>query len=149
MPWLSTKLRIDFSKLIITQGILPLAPGISGSSPKEGKLLFRWTDDSGVGKSRADDQVFVAIYSRQAKKWVFNINAGKRSRGYCIIDLKWFNGKRLQTYIGFVSADGIWVSDSLLCGGGECVLRSIDKRATEEWPFKDLKTKVIYFFFDF
>ncbi len=67
----STKLRIDYSKLVITQGILPLAPDISVSSPKEGKLLFRWTDDSGIGKSRADDQVFVAIYRRRAKKWMY------------------------------------------------------------------------------
>ncbi len=112
----SPKLQIDYSKLIITQGILPLAPGITVSSPKEGKLLFKWTDDSGIGKSRADDQVFVAIYSRKAKKWIFNPNAGQRSRGYCRIDVKWFNNKRLQTYIGFVSADGIWVSDSYYVG---------------------------------
>ena len=107
---------LTMSKLIITQGILPLAPGISVSSPKEGKLLFRWTDDSGIGKSRADDQVFVAIYSRRAKKWIFNLNAGERSRGYCRIDVKWFNSKRLQTYIGFASADFIWVSDSFYAG---------------------------------
>jgi Family of unknown function (DUF6266) len=112
----SPKLQIDYSKLIITQGILPLAPGISVSSPKEGKLLFRWTDDSGIGNSRADDQVFVAIYSRQAKKWVFNLNAGQRSSGYCRIDVKWFNSKRLQAYIGFESSDGIWVSDSFYAG---------------------------------
>jgi Family of unknown function (DUF6266) len=112
----SPRLRIDFSKLVITLGILPLAPGISVSSPKEGKLLFRWTDDSGIGKSRADDRVFVAIYSRQAKKWVFKLDAGERSRAYCRIDVKWFNSKRMQTYIGFVSSDGMRASDSYYAG---------------------------------
>jgi Family of unknown function (DUF6266) len=112
----SSKLQIDFSKLVITQGILPLAPGISVCSPKEGKLLFRWTDDSGIGNSRANDRVFIAIYSRRAKKWVFNLHTGERSKGCCRIDVTWFNSKRLQAYIGFVSADGIWVSDSYYAG---------------------------------
>ncbi len=93
-----------------------LAPGITVSSPKEGKLLFKWTDDSGIGKSRANDQVFIALYSRQAKKWVFNLNAGERSRGYCRIDVKWFTSKRVQAYIGFLSTDYIGYPTAIMRG---------------------------------
>ncbi len=110
------KYRIDYSKLIFSKGNLSVAPGISVSSPKAGKLVFRWTDDSGIGHSRASDQLFVAIFNCTSQSWILKDGAAKRSEGSCSIHIRPSRGKRLQTYIGLVSADGMRVSDSLYLG---------------------------------
>ena len=107
------KFRIDYSKLIFSKGNLPVAPRMSVSSPKAGKLLFRWTDDSGIGRSKGSDQVFVAIFNCASKSWILRHKAAKRSEGSCSIHIKSSVSKRLQTYIGFVSPDGMRVSNSL------------------------------------
>jgi hypothetical protein len=109
-------LRIDYSKLILSMGNLPIAPGISVSSPKAGKLEFCWTDNSGIGKALATDQVFVAVYSRESQRWIYKLNAACRSLGHCRIDIRPIRGKRIQTYIGFVSSDGKRISNSLFMG---------------------------------
>jgi Family of unknown function (DUF6266) len=110
------KYRIDYSKLIFSKGNLSVAPRMSVSSPKAGKLVFRWTDDSGIGRCRANDQLFVAIFNCTSKSWILKQNAAKRSEGFCNIHIKPSISKRLQTYIGFISADGMRVSDSLYMG---------------------------------
>jgi hypothetical protein len=110
------KFRIDYSKLIFTKGNLPVAPRMSVSSPKAGKLVFRWTDDSGIGRSRASDQLFVAIFNCTSKLWILRHHAAKRSEGFCSVHIKTASSKRLQTYVGFVSTDGLKVSDSLYLG---------------------------------
>lgn len=109
-------LRIDYSKLILSLGNLPVAPGISVSSPTSGKLVFCWTDNSGIGKALATDQAFVAVYNRETQRWVYRLNTACRSLGHCRIDIKPTRGKRVQTYIGFISSDGKRVSNSLFTG---------------------------------
>ncbi len=110
------KYRIDYTKLMFSKGNLPLAPRMSVSSPKSGKLVFRWTDDSGIGRSRASDQLFVAIFNCTSKSWILKHNAARRSENCCSIHIGPSRSKRLQTYIGFVSADGLRVSDSFYMG---------------------------------
>jgi Family of unknown function (DUF6266) len=110
------RFRIDYSKLVLSKGNLPIVPRMSVSSPKSGKLVFRWTDDSGIGRSRASDQLFIAIFNCRSKSWILKHNVTKRSAGICTIDIEPFGSKRLQIYIGFVSADGAKVSDSLYMG---------------------------------
>ncbi len=109
-------LRIDYSKLILSLGNLPAAPGISVSSPITGKLVFSWTDNSGIGKALATDQAFVAVYNRESQRWIYKLNAACRSLGHCRIDIKPIKGKRVQTYIGFISSDGKRISNSLFTG---------------------------------
>jgi hypothetical protein len=110
------KFRIDCTKIIFSKGNLPLAPGLSVSSPKSGKLVFTWTDNSGIGKCLASDKVFVAVFNRELKRWIFKSRAADRSTGHCSIGARPFSSKRVQTFIGFVSADGVRVSDSLFMG---------------------------------
>ncbi len=109
-------LRIDYSKLILSLGNLPVAPGISVSSPTSGKLVFCWTDNSGIGKALATDQVFVAVYNRESQRWIYRLNSACRSLGSCRIDIKPTRAKRVQTYIGFISSDGKRISNSLFTG---------------------------------
>jgi hypothetical protein len=63
-------LTLDYGQLIVSKGDLPNAPGISVSSPKDGRLVFRWTDNSGIGKARASDLFnFYLVSSQRAVKW--------------------------------------------------------------------------------
>ncbi len=104
-----SRFRIDYRKLIFSKGNLPVALRMSVSSPEFGKLIFRWTDNSGIHRALPTDRLFVAIFNRESKTWIFNADATKDRHGLFSIHIKY----QLETtagYIGFVSADGKRIS---------------------------------------
>ena len=109
-------LTLDYRQLIVSKGHLSNAPGISVSSPIAGRLVFRWTDNSGIGKARASDLVFVAVFNREFKHWIFAAEIARRSALLCMVDVNPFRFKKVQTYIGFVSEDGELISTSVYAG---------------------------------
>ena len=108
--------KIDFSQLIVSRGDLPNAPGISVSSPKDGRLVFRWTDNSGIGKARASDLVFIAVFNRESKRWIYVVDTARRSAQHCKLDVSSFRFKKVQTYFGLISEYGTRISTSVYVG---------------------------------
>jgi hypothetical protein len=109
-------LKIDYQKLILSKGKLPNAPGMSVCSPKSGKLTLHWTDNSGICRALASDLLFIAVFNRSSQRWLFNVDAAPRSARYYSLDVKAFQGKLVQVYVGFISEDSRQVSSSLYLG---------------------------------
>jgi hypothetical protein len=107
---------VDFSKLVLSKGILPNAGTPVAASTVAGKLAFTWTDNSGTGDALASDMAFVAVFNEALNRWIFSQNTAARNAGTFTLDVSAFSGKPVQTYIGFISADGNSVSDSLFTG---------------------------------
>ncbi len=108
-------LVIDYSKVILSKGPLSNVNPVAAASAVAGKLVFTWTDNSG-GTALPTDTAFVAAYSADLNRWIFAQNTAPRSAGTYSLDVTAFSGKAVQTYIGFVSADGQSVSNSLFTG---------------------------------
>jgi hypothetical protein len=58
----------------------------------------------------------VAVYSEELSNWEYRLDIATRSQGKCEMTLKNFPGRSVQTFIGFISADGKDASDSLYTG---------------------------------
>ena len=110
------KLSVDFSQLMLSVGTLPQALQISVCSPNPGKLVFSWVDNSGMAKAHATDQVFVAVYCKDVNIWIANPYAAERKDGYCVFGVDEFQGKAVETYLGFVSEELSRTSNSIYAG---------------------------------
>ena len=109
-------LFLNYSAVLVGRGDLPNVQEPATHSPSPGQLTFSWTDNSGTGSARKTDQAFVAAYCEELKQWKYAVNAAPRTAGSCKLDLTDFSGKAVQTYIGFIAADGNDVTDSLFTG---------------------------------
>ncbi|HLA60043.1 MAG TPA: DUF6266 family protein [Puia sp.] len=116
-------LSIDFPRVLLSRGDLAKAEAATVTALTPLTLQFNWIDQSGTGNARETDQVFVAVFSAEKKRWFYRLNVATRSAGSFTLELKKvmldpspFEGKPLQTYIGFMAADGTDASDSVYTG---------------------------------
>ena len=82
----------------------------------KGELRFEWTDNSGEGSAVSTDRVFAAVYCETLQSWITGYDGPARNAGSYTLDVVAFSGKAVQTYIGFLSADGKFVSTSIYTG---------------------------------
>jgi hypothetical protein len=109
-------LAINYSMVSLGRGDLPNIASAEVVSVEPGQVQFTWADNSGLGQALASDKAFVAVYSSDTGKWKYALNAADRSSGSFTIDSSVFSGKPVHTYIGFISATGKDVTDTLYTG---------------------------------
>jgi Family of unknown function (DUF6266) len=107
---------IDYARVVMGVGDLLNVEHPQISSDETGKLTFSWRDNSNEGSARTTDQFFAAVYCEELKRWVTVKNGNPRNAGSYKLDVAAFNGKAVQTYIGFLSADARFVTTSLYTG---------------------------------
>ena len=107
---------VNYSMLLISIGVLPNASLPAVTSPLAGKLAFNWTDNSGIGKARPTDKAIVAVFCEELNHWIYNLNTATRNAGTYTLDVPAFSGKPVQTFLGFLSEDGKFVSNSVYTG---------------------------------
>src|SRR5579863_6414685 len=116
-------LSVDYPRVLLSRGDMarPESATVLALSPNT--LQFNWIDQSGTGNARETDQLFIAVYSSEKKRWFYRLNVVTRNAGSFTLELKKvlldpspFEGKPLQTYIGFLAADGKDASDSVYTG---------------------------------
>jgi hypothetical protein len=108
--------RIDYSRLIVSKGKLPIPPALTVSSAKPGQLVLTWNDNSGSRHALESDYLFVALFNRSSQKWLFEMDEAERSAGYFEMNANGFLGKLVHVYAGFVSGDSCRVSTSVYLG---------------------------------
>ena len=109
-------LAIDYGMVLISRGDLPNAESPAVSSPSTGLLQFTWTNNSGKGNAKATDKAFVAVYSGELGSWEYRMDIATRSQEKCEMVMMNFHGRPVQTFIGFITADGKDASESLYTG---------------------------------
>jgi hypothetical protein len=109
-------LRIDYPRIILTKGKLPNPPALSVSPLKPGRLVFQWTDDSGIFVSLSSDLLFIAVFNYKSRRWIFKADVAVRSVCHYSMDATLFQGKPVRVYAGFISEDSQRISTSLFLG---------------------------------
>jgi len=102
--------------VLLGRGDLPNAESPAATSTFAGKLDLTWKDNSGRGKARTTDKAFVAAYNEETNLWEFGSDLAARSAGGYTMDLTEFNGKTVQTYLGFISAEEKEVTETVYIG---------------------------------
>ena len=107
---------VNFEQLILGKGDLLNVKMLTAVSSSVGKISFDWKDNSNEGSARATDQAFVAVYCEVLNQWKTSDQGSLRIAGSYTLDVAAFSGKAVHGYIGFLSADGKFVSTSLYTG---------------------------------
>lgn len=94
---------IDYSQALVSRGDLPNALGTSALMGAGGILTYVWTDNSGVGTARPDDQAILVAYCPSLKQTVYTTLGGRRDALTGDLDVSSFAGTEVVTYIAFVS----------------------------------------------
>jgi uncharacterized protein DUF6266 len=107
---------IDYSMALVSRGDLPNASGPTASATVAGKVTFSWADNSGNGKAAANDKAIFAVYCAAKNQCIYTTAGPARSAGTGLFDVPVFSGQQVQTFIGFISADGKDIASSIFTG---------------------------------
>ena len=107
---------IDYTHVLVSRGQLPNAVGPTVTSGAGSLLTFSWADNSGVNTAKADDQAILVAYCPSLRQVIYTTAGGMRSALTGTLNATAFSGLPVETFIGFISADGIEVASSYFTG---------------------------------
>lgn len=108
--------NIVYSDVLVSRGDLPNVLGPAVVSGAASVVTFSWTDNSGVGSTKPTDKAILAAYCPAFNQCIYTTGSADRSALTDSIDLSTFAGQLIETYIGFISADGKSVATSIYTG---------------------------------
>ena len=109
--------RIEYAAVKLSAGTLFSAATAKATSPRQRWLMISWENDFTPNfRVSGSDILFVAVYSEELDDWYYNENAGARISGTSVLDISEFSGRQVHVYMGFLSVNGKWVSESLYLG---------------------------------
>jgi len=109
-------LSIDFNMVRLSQGNLPNPSSANCGSVMAGQVEWHWKRKCRRTLARQNDKAFVAVYCESLGQWIYSLDAASRSEGHAVLDVSSFSGQSVHSWLGFISADGKWVSESLYLG---------------------------------
>jgi len=107
------KQKINYAKVLVSRGsLVPVAD--ASASLSNGKVLFKWTDNSGLGDALATDVAMPLVYNITKGIVISDANGGLRSNGKTELTLpgNW-TGDTLLLYLGMMSTDGKMPANSI------------------------------------
>ena len=107
---------IDYSNVLVSRGDLPNAFSPTAGSATSGTVNFNWVNNSGVGKAQPTDTSVLVVYSADRNQCIYTTAGAARSAGSASISVPAFKGLNVETYIGFLSADGKNIASSVYTG---------------------------------
>jgi len=108
---------INYSKVFISRGML-LNAWSEKARTESGNVLFTWKDNSihhGCN-GKADDKAILVVYCEALNLCIYSLNSINRSAGSATLPVLPFLGHKVETWIGFISANGKLISDSTYTG---------------------------------
>lgn len=107
---------LDFSLALVSRGNLTSAANATATAAS-GKINFSWSDNSGAGDAQNTDLAMPLAFNKDKGEAVFNTASNTRASESAELNLPadWV-GDKVEVYIGFVSADGKSVANSVYLG---------------------------------
>jgi hypothetical protein len=107
---------INYPSVLVSRGDLPNALGPSVVMGAGSLLTYSWTDNSGVGNAAPNDKAILAIFCAAFNQCIYTTIGADRNAITDSINLATFAGQVVETYIGFISANGKSVATSIYTG---------------------------------
>lgn len=107
---------LDFSQVLVSRGSLT-QPLNANATMAASKVSISWTDNSGQGNAQPIDVAMPLAFNTDKGEAVFSTNSDTRADQLAELTFPadWV-GDTVEIYIGFISADGINVANSLYLG---------------------------------
>jgi len=109
-------LRIEYSKVLMANGSLPLTVNPAATCTAPGVINFSWKDNAGYGKAKATDQPVLIAFCEGLNACRFMVSDALRSAQTASLPAKLFRGKQVHTWISFLSENGRNVAKSSYTG---------------------------------
>jgi hypothetical protein len=111
-------LEIDYSSVMVARGDLLPAQNTQAESTAPNEISFSWTDNSGIGSAKADDQALILVFNQEQDRAIYIVqeNPERQDESYTLTLPESYGGESVETYLAFVSADGQEASDSQYLG---------------------------------
>jgi hypothetical protein len=106
---------INYEKVLISRGILwNSQKAMAKATP--GAITFTWTNDTGFYGPNPDDRCILVAYCEALNKCLFTKEGGERHAGEARFMVPGFRSHKVHTWLGFISADGMSISNSVYTG---------------------------------
>jgi hypothetical protein len=106
---------INYKKVFVSRGLLWNTQHAMAESVV-GTLTFNWVNDAGIGGANPDDQCILVAYCPTLNKCVFTKEGGERQAGKAELNAPEFRSQIVHTWLGFISADGNRIANSIYTG---------------------------------
>ena len=108
-----TELSINFKRVLVSTGtLMPIFQGMA--TAKDNQMMFQWEDNSEMGNAEMTDIAMILVYNKNKGTAVYDTAAAVRSDSHATLALPTdWNHDTLIAYLGFCSADGNCVANSL------------------------------------
>jgi hypothetical protein len=107
--------QIDYSKVLLSKGKLPRIKKPVTAPEANGIIKFTWTNDAGNKLAKANDQAILIAYCPEENETEYAFGPA-RDAGTGTLDLAEFSGKKVHTWLSFMSANGKLLANSVYCG---------------------------------
>lgn len=107
---------VNYSLALVSRGDMPNAASPTAAPAAAGKIAFAWADNSGTGKASATDKAILVALCPAKGQCTYIADGPARSALAGTLDAAIFSGQQVQTYIGFISADGSDIASSIFTG---------------------------------
>ncbi len=108
---------IDYAAVLVSKGSLEPADGGQATSDNAAVVDFAWTDNSDAVDANATDVALLLVYNPTKKASAYVITGFSRSDAAGSLQVpSGFSGDEVQVYLGFISADGQSVANSVYLG---------------------------------
>lgn len=111
----SPDFEVAYAKALLSRGdlsnvVAPVAT-VTGN-----EIFFTWTDNSGIGKALSTDKSVLVVYCKALDSSIYMYPGPQRSAGSAQLDVSSFAHQDVETWLGFISADGAQVSNTIYTG---------------------------------
>jgi len=113
---ISPVFNIVYSDVLVSRGDLPNVIGAATVAAPASLLNYTWTNNAGVGIAKPTDKAMLAAYCPALNQCIYTTGSADRIAGADSLNLSSFAGQLVETYIGFISADGRNVATSIYTG---------------------------------
>ncbi|EDM36924.1 hypothetical protein PBAL39_18659 [Pedobacter sp. BAL39] len=142
-------MRVDYSKVILSNGAVPVTPASSITKVKGG-VTISWQTDDKIHWSNQNDMVMVLLYLPGKRMSIPMFNAAKRKDGQVYIPLRdSFANEPMEAFMCFKTADGTEISNSIYLGNlNGAALTAQDVKNQEKYEhdkahFKTIEAKYL------
>jgi hypothetical protein len=105
---------IDYSKVLVAQGRLQTSLDAYVEA-EAGAVRFHWSSDLLPGQNGFDNSILV-VYCPEVDSLYYTLIGAPRSAGTSLLNVPFFAGKDVHTWLSFRSPDGQYKADSVYTG---------------------------------
>jgi len=107
---------IAWPMVLISSGGMPSPVDATAATDSDGNIIFTWSNNAGTGTAKDTDKAVLVAYCDSLKQAAYIISDSRRADGLAVLNALQLKGTTVQTWMGFISADGKDAADSVYTG---------------------------------